>query len=240
MHLSVQRSRSRGTPAVLRWIRNDDGCICYLWRTSLCVHALPVQLPLCFTLQCAADTQEYEMAPHKWDRRVPTALVAGHAPKPFKMRKINSMFEHIRGRELRRAHAQIQDKYKRVLALASLHFLIARRLSVASSVPHNRTSSLCLYECQTQAKCGSFYFQLWASQKDFTIDFSFIWAEASAESGQRFHGLCSIQAWNSIWTLDKLLTYVWLAEHPLEMRGDRGAKRGCQVFENSIHMKDYM
>ncbi len=90
VHLSVQRSCSWGTPAVLQWIRNDDGYICYLWRTSLCVHALPVQLPL--RLPYSAQQTLKNM---KWHRANGTAecqlpLLQAMLGYLFKMHKINT------------------------------------------------------------------------------------------------------------------------------------------------------
>lgn len=50
-----------------------------------------------------------------------------------------------------------------------------------------------------------------------------------------------IQAWNFIWILNKLLTYVCLSEHPLEMRGDWHTDAETNMWaEGSVHVKDYM
>lgn len=97
-------------------------------------------------------------------------------------------------------------------------------------MPHNRTNRLCLYECQTQAKYNSFLFLSSKSaflfpSRDFTIEFSFKWADAAAESGQSVFN--SSMKLHTVWILNKLLTYVRISEHPLEMRRDwhRDAER---------------
>lgn len=124
----TQGSWSWGTPAVLRWIRND-GYICCLWRVSLCVHILQ-----CSCLCAGSERSRHIRILNGTIRMGPLC-----ANCPCSLCRITystySMPEHIHSL----GQGPLQWKLK----------------TFASSIPHNRMNRLCVLK--HPAKSISFY-----------------------------------------------------------------------------------
>lgn len=112
-----------------------------------------------------------------------------------------------------------EQSIKESRALAALHFLRVLALLPVSYSTTEQTASVCM-KVWTRAEWSGSLPE--SSQELFCLPTGGK-KKHQQKSGQRFC-LFLIQAWNSIWTLHKLLTYVWLSEHPLEMRRRDGGE----------------
>lgn len=208
------------TPAVLRWIRDDDGFNCYLWRISLCVHTLPC------SCHCAYPTQQ-TLKNIKWHHTCESA----ESQLPLSRCMLRCLRQTQTGHMFRDMRQRVSwDKRTcRVLARFFPPFPDSLAPSTVQCHTTEQTASVCMnVKCKPSIVLFLFLNSKSAflfPSRDFTIDFSFKWADAATESGQSVFN--SSMKLHTVWILNKLLTYVRLSEHLLDMRRDwhRDAER---------------